>query len=165
MGATLTVRAIHDDKNRFLARARENPPVWIDHTPPAGEGAGYLAMEMLLVSLATSSCQTLLSLLRRMSQKITAMEALARGTRSDDLPGVFTKIELDFTIRGDHIDPRLVEKGIAMVEERYCPIWAMLKKSVTIQANCSILDEKEKSSGAVESEMPGNGGIQGKSVE
>jgi putative redox protein len=148
MGAILTVRAIHDDKMRFLGRTRDNPPVWIDYIPPVGEGAGYLPMELLLLSFSTSAAQTLLGVLRKMSQKITAMEVQAKGTRSDELPGLFIKIELEFTIQGERIDPRLVDKGIEMTQEKYCPIWTMLKKSVPITATRSILDLTAKPAGS-----------------
>jgi putative redox protein len=140
MGKSVSVHSIWDVKSRFLARARENPPVWTDGLPPDGEGAGYQSIELLLLSLASSSGSTLAGLLQKMSQKLTGMDVQVTGERRDEIPAILTSIEIHFTIMGEQIDPRLVERGIDMVREKYCPVWAMLKTGTPIRSSFQLIE-------------------------
>jgi uncharacterized OsmC-like protein len=39
---------------------------------------------------------------------------------------------------GPGLDPAVVEKAIKMSEDKYCPVWAMLKGSVTVSSSFVI---------------------------
>ena len=54
-------------------------------------------------------------------------------------PAVFTAIALEFEFSGGRLEPASVEKALALSEERYCPVWAMLKTSVPIRAEYKLL--------------------------
>ncbi len=58
----------------------------------------------------------------------------ARGLKNDVHPKVFTSIELDFEFQGGRIDGPSVENAFALSEDRFCPVWVMLKASVPIKA-------------------------------
>lgn len=139
MGNYVSVHSIWDTKSRFLARARENPPVWTDSLPPDGEGAGYQSLELLLLSLASSSGSTLAGILQKMSQKLTGMDVQVSGECRNEIPAILTSIDIHFTIMGEQIDPRLVERGIEMVSEKYCPVWAMLKAGTPIRSSFQLI--------------------------
>ena len=94
---------------------------------------GYMPMELLLTSLAGCSGQVTVGLLKRMGQ-----DDQARGTKKEIHPAVFTSIDLDFEFRGGTLDPASVEKALALSEDRYCPVWAMLKTAAPIKATFRI---------------------------
>jgi putative redox protein len=99
---------------------------------------GYMPMELLLTSLAGCSGQVTVGLLKRMGQDVQGLVVHARGTKKEIHPAVFTSIDLDFEFRGGTLDPASVEKALALSEDRYCPVWAMLKTAAPIKATFRI---------------------------
>ena len=122
-------------KLHFTGRAEFAHDVPIDHAPPLGEGQGISPMEVLLMSLAGCSGQTVASLLEKMRQDVRAFSVTASGAKRDDHPRVFTDIRLEFRIEGNALDRALIEKALRLTEEKYCPVWAMLKGHVPIAAS------------------------------
>lgn len=139
MGETIEARAVLSDKLHFVARAGAGEPVDIDYAPPLGDGAGYRPTELLLASLASCSGQTVISLLRKMGQEVSSFEVTARGERREEHPTVFTSIDLVFTIGGKNVDQAAVEKAIALSEQKYCPVWAMLRPAVPVRSSYRIV--------------------------
>ena len=108
----------------------------------AAEGepiGGYTPMELLLTSLAGCSGQVTVGLLKRMGQEVKDLTVHARGPKKEIHPAVFTAIELEFEFRGGTLDPASVEKALALSEERFCPVWAMLKTAAPIKATYRLL--------------------------
>ena len=102
---------------------------------------GYTPMELLLTSLAGCSGQVTVGLLKRMGQEVEGLTVHARGTKKEIHPAVFTSIELDFEFRGGRIDGASVVKALELSEERFCPVWAMLKAAAPIKASYRLLAE------------------------
>jgi putative redox protein len=74
-----------------------------------------------------------------MGQEVEGLTVHARGTKKEIHPAVFTSIELDFEFSGGRLDPASVEKALALSEERFCPVWAMVKAAAPIRATYRIL--------------------------
>jgi putative redox protein len=122
------------DKMILTGKGHTPHTVQIDYLPPLGEDNGFMPTELLLTGLAACSGHTLLTLLRRMGKTISGMEVRAVGQRRDEHPTVFTSIALEFRLRGEDLDAACVERALALSEQKYCPVWAMLKPSVPITA-------------------------------
>ncbi len=138
MPEELTAEVVWSDKYRFQGRAEFDQPVSIDILPPLGDGQGHMPMELLLMSLASCSGQTTVSLLRKMRQDVRAFSVRAVGRKKDDHPRVFTDIRLEFRVVGPGLDPTAVEKAVRMSEEKYCPVWGMLKASVAVTSSIEM---------------------------
>jgi putative redox protein len=110
--------------------AREGEPI-----------GGFSPLELLLASLAGCSGQVTVGLLKRMGQDVRGLTVHARGTKKEIHPTVLTSIELEFEFRGGQIDGPSVEKALALSEERFCPVWAMLKTAAPIRATFRFLPE------------------------
>ncbi len=102
---------------------------------------GYLPLELLLVSLATCSGQVVVGLLKRMGLEVQDLLVHAKGVKREVHPTVLTSIELEFEFRGGRVDGPSVERAIALSEERFCPVWAMLKPVVPIRTTYRIMTE------------------------
>jgi len=76
-----------------------------------------------------------------MGQDVRGLTVHARGTKKEIHPTVLTSIELEFEFRGGQIDGPSVEKALALSEERFCPVWAMLKTAAPIRATFRFLPE------------------------
>jgi putative redox protein len=104
----------------------------IDYVPPLGDDRGFMPLEMLLISLAGCSGASVALLLGRAGQDVAGLEVSASAERRTEHPTVFTSIQLEFRIKGAGLDPAAVAKAIRVSEERFCPVWAMLKPGVPI---------------------------------
>jgi putative redox protein len=118
---------------------RAGKSVAIDFTPEGEAIDGYSPLELLLTSLAGCSSQVVVGLLKRMGQEVQDLTVRARGEKREIHPTVFTSVELDFEFRGGRVDGASVEKAFALSEERFCPVWVMLKASVPITATYRFL--------------------------
>jgi putative redox protein len=135
MADQLTASVRWTQKLHFVGRAAYAHEVPVDHAPPLGEGRGISPMEVLLMSLAGCSGQTVMSLLEKMRQDVRTFSVTASGAKRDDHPRVFTEIRLEFRIGGNALDRDLIDKAVRLTEEKYCPVWAMLKGNVPIAAS------------------------------
>jgi len=137
----LSAYATWTDKLHFQGRAEFDQRVTIDYGPPLGDGNGIRPMELLLMSLASCSGQIVISLLQKMKQDVRGFTVRAQGSKRADHPTVFTAIRMEYEVRGAGIEAESVEKAIRMSEEKYCPVWAMLKSGVGISFTFKILQD------------------------
>lgn len=100
---------------------------------------GFLPLELLLTSLATCSGQVVVGLLKRMGQEVQDLLVHVKAAKKEIHPALLTSIELDFEFRGGTVDGPSVERAIALSEERFCPVWAMLKPVVPVRAAYRLL--------------------------
>lgn len=134
----LSAQVTWTEKLHFRGQAEHDQVVAIDHAPPLGDGNGIKPMELLLMSLASCSAQTVISLLQKMRQDVRGFTVKAEGARRAEHPTVFTEIRLAFEIEGNDLSAEAVEKAIRKSEEKYCPVWAMLKPGVKISFSYKI---------------------------
>ena len=118
---------------------RAGKPVAIDFAPEGEAIEGYSPLELLLTSLAGCSSQVVVGLLKRMGQEVQDLTVRARGEKREIHPTILTSVELEFEFRGGRIDGPSVEKAFALSEERFCPVWVMLKASVPISAKYRLM--------------------------
>ena len=118
---------------------RAGRSVAVDFTPEGEAIDGFTPLELLLASLAGCSGQVTVGLLRRMGQEVRDLTVHARGVKKEVHPAVLTSIELDFEFRGGKLDSPSIEKALALSEERFCPVWVMVKASAPIKATYRLL--------------------------
>ena len=128
-----------DQKVKFSGTCRTNTAVTMDYFPPLGEGQGYTGLELLLMSLAGCSGTSVVFLLRKMGKDITGFSVNASGTRRDQHPTCFEKINLEFTVTSRDAKEADILKAIKLSEESICPVWAMLKKGVEIEVGHKLV--------------------------
>jgi len=118
---------------------RAGESVAVDFAPEGDDVGGFVPLELLLTSLASCSGQVVVGLLRRMGQEVKDLIVHARGTKKEIHPTVLTSIDLEFEFRGGRIDDPSLEKALSLSEERFCPIWVMLKPVVPIKTSYRLL--------------------------
>ena len=126
------------ERLHFTAKSAFGHPVPVDYTPPLGDGQGYGGLELLLMALAACSAQTAMSLFVKMKQDVTKFTVTATGNRATEHPTVLTDIAVEFVIEGNGLSSELIEKAIRLSDEKYCPVWAMLKPSTKISHTIQI---------------------------
>jgi putative redox protein len=139
VSSEIVTEVVHRGGMRFDGKSRSGRTVELDFAPPGGMSEGYTPLELLLASLAACSGQVVAGLLNRMGQEIAGFRIIARGAQKDIHPKVLTAVRLEFEFSGGRLEPASVAKALALSEERYCPVWAMLKASVPIKAEFRLL--------------------------
>ena len=126
------------EKLHLDGKAEFDHTIPLDYGPPLGDGNGIRPMELVLISLAGCSGQTVVSLLQKMRQDVRAFSVEAVGTKVEEHPKVFSAIHLTFKVAGAGLDPAVVEKAVRLSEEKYCPVWAMLKQAVKVSSSIAL---------------------------
>jgi putative redox protein len=127
-----------NDKLHFLGKAGNNEQVHIDYVPPLGDNNGYMSLQLFLVSLASCAGSSVLTFLRKMKKNIQKCDIKASGIRRSEHPTSFESIELEFIINSEDVIPADLDKVIALSEETYCPVWAMIKGNVPVKTIYTI---------------------------
>ena len=85
------VATLINHKVKFSGISRDNEEIIIDYVKPVGDGDGYTSLELFLISLATCSGTSVLSLLRRMQKDVSGLKVSACGERREVHPTYFKK--------------------------------------------------------------------------
>jgi putative redox protein len=127
-----------NDKLHFTGKVDDNKPVSIDYIPPLGDNLGYTSLELVLLSLTSCIGSAILIFLRRMKKSISGCKILANGIRKQEHPTGFKEINVEIIIRSDDITENDMLKVIKLAEDKYCPVWSMLKGNVEVKINFKI---------------------------
>lgn len=138
MKAELTVRAAHESGMRVRATNGTFNLLMDYPLEPDQSAAGPTPLTVLLESLAACSVNSVLVVLKKMQQPVEGLEVEVRALRRTEHPTVLTSISLEFTVRGEGVDPAAVTRALQLSEERLCPIWNMLKAGTPIKAGFHV---------------------------
>lgn len=134
---TTSVKLINDKLN-FSGLVEGNTPVSIDYIPPLGDNLGYTSLELLFISFSTCLGSAVLVFLRKMQKSISEFEITAKGIRNEENPTGFKNILIEIHLKSADVNEDDLKKVIALAEEKYCPVWAMIKGNVVINLEYTI---------------------------
>jgi putative redox protein len=102
--------------------------------PPefGGSNAGTRPKELLLLALGGCTASDVISILQKKRVELDGFEIRITAEQRDEHPQVFTKIHLEYVVRGDDIRPQDVVRAIELSETKYCSVSAMLRPAVPI---------------------------------
>jgi len=127
-----------NNKLHFIGTAGDNAPVSIDYIAPLGDDSGYTSLELLLLSISSCLGSAILTFLRRMSKTIASCEINAKGLRREEHPTGFKSILLEINLSSPDVTDDDMKKVIGLAEDKYCPVWSMLKGNTTIETIFTI---------------------------
>lgn len=129
---------LKNDKLNFEGIVEGNEPISIDYIPPLGDNLGYTSLELFLLSFSSCLASSILPFLRRTGKTINGLEAKSKGIRNAEHPTCFSEIYIDIKIKSPDVSKEDINKVIKLSEEKYCPVWAMIKNNVEVKINTSI---------------------------
>ncbi|MFN8241431.1 MAG: OsmC family protein [Bacteroidales bacterium] len=130
-----------NDKLHFMGSVDETEPISIDYIKPLGDDLGYTSLELLLLSLSSCVGSAVLTFLRRMNRKIMSCEICSRGIRREEHPMGFKLIELEIRISSPDISDDDMKKVISLAEDKYCPVYSMIKGNVEVRITHHITSQ------------------------
>jgi len=127
------------DALQFVGNDNRGHSVVMDHMPEAGEIAhGPTPMELLLAGLGGCTGMDIVSIMKKQREDIRGLEVVVSGERRKEFPMIFTKIHVEYVVKGCKIDPKRLEKAIQLSEEKYCSTVAMLRASADVTSSYRI---------------------------
>lgn len=105
-----------------------------------GVGAGPQPPRLLLLALAGCTAMDVISILRKKRQQVSGLSVEVQGSRADQHPRVYTRIEVLYRVRGQNIDPQAVARAMELSATRYCPVIAMLGKVAEVTTSYQVED-------------------------
>jgi len=126
----------------FLAESGSGHVVAMDGAPEGG-GRNLAPRPMELVLLGTGGCTAydVVVILRKSGQAVTGCEVKLDAERASADPKVFTRIHMQFTVRGKGLKRNLVEHAIRLSHDKYCSASIMLGKTAEITTGFEVLED------------------------
>ncbi len=104
-----------------------------------GADGGFRPTELLLIGLAGCTGMDVMSILQKKRQQVTGLEVKVHGDRAAEHPKVFTRILVEYVVKGANVDPAAVARAVELSENKYCACMAMLRKAAEIQTKVTIV--------------------------
>lgn len=101
---------------------------------------GPSAMELVLMGAGSCSAYDVVEILQKGRQRIDDVIVELDADRAEEPPKVFTRIHLHFVVKGRSVDPKRVERAIALSVEKYCSATAMLEKTSAVTHDYEIIE-------------------------
>ena len=118
-----------DGDAKFVGDSETGHTITMDGPPDhGGKNQGPRPMEMLLLGLGGCTSFDVMSILKKSRQKVTDCSAEISAERADEVPAVFTKIQIHFVVKGDNLKESLVQRAVSLSAEKYCSASIMLEK-------------------------------------
>jgi putative redox protein len=128
----------------FIGKAESNHWVPVDNKKEfAGSDAAMHPMELVLLALGSCTGCDVVSILQKKKVQLNNFEIHIDAEKTELHPKVFTKIHLEFVFFGTGLNQVHLKRAIELSQQKYCPISAMLKPSVSITTSYRIVGETQ----------------------
>ena len=123
----------------FIGKADSNHWVTIDGPKKFnGSEAASRPMELLLISLGSCTGSDVISILKKKRVDIRKFELNLTAERLETHPKIFTKIHIEYVFTGQNLKHEDIKRAIELSQNKYCPISAMLIKTVDLTYSYEI---------------------------
>lgn len=140
----MKIKVEHSPVFRFKASNAEGNTMQMDASPSiGGEQTGMRPMEVLLAGLGGCSGIDVVSILTKMKQPFQNLTIEVNGHRNaDEVPSLFTEIDVDFYVEGEHLDQNKIQHAVDLSMQKYCSVAKTLEKSAKINYAIYINNKK-----------------------
>jgi putative redox protein len=126
----------------FLAETGSGHVAAMDGAPDGGgQNLAPRPMEMVLVGTGGCTAYDVVVILKKSGQPVTGCEVKLTSERAAADPKVFTKIHMQFTVRGRGLKRNVVEHAIRLSHDKYCSASIMLGKTAEITTGFEIVED------------------------
>lgn len=105
-----------------------------------GQPVGPRAKELVCLGLGACSGSNLVSLMKKMRQKVDRIEIAVEAEQAESDPQVFTHVIMQYRLFGQGIDPSKVKKALDYIEEKYCGVLGMVNKTAKTEYTFEIVE-------------------------
>ena len=128
-------------KLAFEAETESGHRILLDAKPQVGgEDNGPRPMEVLLVSLAGCTGMDVASILAKKRINLESLEIKVDAEQAPEFPKYFTRINVEFNLRGHDVKEEDVRRAIDLSKDKYCSVSVMLKEKAEISYSWNIVN-------------------------
>ena len=109
-----------------------------------GQNLGIRPMEMLIIGMGGCTAFDVVHILKKSRQNVTDCIVDITADRVDEEPKVFSKIHIHFTVEGEQLKDKQVQRAVELSAEKYCSASIMLGKTAEITHDYEIKDSSSK---------------------
>ena len=102
---------------------------------------GSKPSDLLLLALGGCASVDLVDILRKQRQKVHGIQVLVSGEQSAEAPWAFTKIHVEFIVRGQALSAAAVERAIGLSIDNYCSVAATIRATAPITTSYRLIEE------------------------
>ena len=118
------------DGLRFVANDDNGHSIVMDVSKEhGGEGSAFSPMQLLLVALGGCTGTDVVNILQKQKQKLTGLEIVVSGERVSDYPRVYSKVHVEYKLKGESLKEKAVRTAIQLSEDKYCSVGATIGKT------------------------------------
>lgn len=131
---------IEADSDLFIGVTPSNHAVAIDTDPERRSAPS--PMELLLLALGSCTAVDVASILKKKRQSVTNYRIEVRGTRREEHPRRYEKMEVHHMVTGRNISEHSVAQAIELSETKYCSVAATFRPTVEIVSTFEIIKDE-----------------------
>ncbi len=130
------------DNYTFISTNEDNQSVVMDSpTSKEGEKIGPSPMEMILMGLSACAGIDVKLILSKAKQTFSDIQVKVTADRREEIPRIYTDINLHFIITGTELSEKQVARAIKLSAEKYCSVSHMLQGVVSITHTYELPEE------------------------
>ncbi len=134
--ASRVVKVKWIDGMRFVATDSIGHSIVMDASKHVGgEGSGFSPLELLLAALGGCTGIDIVDIMRKQRENVEDLEIVVSGKRAKEPPRVYTRIHVNYRIKGKDIKEKKVQRAIELSEDKYCSVRAMLHAKTDMTSN------------------------------
>ncbi len=127
------------DGLRFVASDDKGHSIVIDSSREhGGEGSAFTPMQLLLVALGSCTGIDVVNILQKQRQKLTGFEIVVSGERVAEYPRVYSKVHVEYKVKGENLRDKALHTAIQLSEDKYCSVGATISKAAKMSHSYSI---------------------------
>ena len=126
----------------FVGESGSGHSVVLDGDPDhGGRNIGIRPMEAMLIGAGACSAFDVVSILKKSRQAVSDCVVELSAERADDVPKVFTDIDMKFVVSGRALSEKSVARAVRLSAEKYCSATAMLRAGgVNVRHRYELVD-------------------------
>ena len=105
-----------------------------------GHATGPRPLELVAAGLAGCTAMDVISILRKMQQKVTGLRVHVTGEQATEFPKKFVSLHVQYMVTGYALSAERVAHAIELSETKYCPAMASLRPGVPITSSFTLLE-------------------------
>ena len=103
---------------------------------------GSKPSDLLLLALGGCASVDLVDILRKQRQKVHGVQGRGqRRAKGRSAPWTFTKIHVEFVVRGTALSAAAIERAIALSIDSYCSVAATIRATAPITTSYRLVEE------------------------
>jgi putative redox protein len=124
---------------QFVGESGTGHAIIMDGDPEVGgNDTAPRPTELLLVGLGGCTAMDTISILKKKRQPVEGLEIILKGEKAENHPKRFTRIQMEYVVKGKGIDESAVKRAIQLSTEKYCSVKATLEGNTDVSFSYRI---------------------------